>query len=473
MYDTMDAAHGVGLAANQIGVRTAAVRLRLCRGPRNDRPPPRCGRQSRPGDLRNPRDHARSGRRRRRLPVGSRRVLPHRPREVGAGHRARRRRRARSPSRAPACSRACCSTKPGTWMAFSTWTDSSAGTPAPRNGRSSRTAGAFPVCRGCPARDRTRSVTDDLVAGPGNAGDGSLPAPRRIGPAADRCGRAPAGGRPGGAGADENRRGRRVRARRRGGAAGAHRRTGARLADPGARTRRRPRPGPASNGPGWTAGCCGPGTASRLSANSAVPLDISAHTGTIPAIVDWYEQRNLTPWLAVPDRLLRLPPGLTANTRSAYWYATYPMSTANPTRPSLSRLARTTLGCAYTRARFRLMCSPPSSTVSWRSAAHPGGAVARAAVTDAPDGTRWVGLSASARGGRPEVRPLRRRLCEAIAGLGRATRRDPRLPAGARRRRDGTGRVAGLSAAPSHAAISSRRRHGHHPIASSHARRHG
>ena len=47
-----------------------------------------------------------------------------------------------------------------------------------------------------------------------------------------------------------------------------------------------------------------------LCANSAVPLDISAHAGTIPAIAAWYEQRGLTPWLAIPDRLLRLPPGL-------------------------------------------------------------------------------------------------------------------------------------------------------------------
>ena len=46
----------------------------------------------------------------------------------------------------------------------------------------------FPVCRGYRARGPTRSVTDDLVAGPRDAGDASLPPPRRIGPAADRRG---------------------------------------------------------------------------------------------------------------------------------------------------------------------------------------------------------------------------------------------------------------------------------------------
>ncbi|EUA68746.1 putative acetyltransferase [Mycobacterium xenopi 4042] len=44
-----------------------------------------------------------------------------------------------------------------------------------------------------------------------------------------------------------------------------------------------------------------------VAANSAVPLDISASPSAIPAIVDWYRQRRLTPRLAVPDRLLRLP----------------------------------------------------------------------------------------------------------------------------------------------------------------------
>ena len=47
-----------------------------------------------------------------------------------------------------------------------------------------------------------------------------------------------------------------------------------------------------------------------LSTNSAVPLDISAQLSAVPAIIDWYRERNLEPWLAIPDRLLRLPPGV-------------------------------------------------------------------------------------------------------------------------------------------------------------------
>jgi hypothetical protein len=46
-------------------------------------------------------------------------------------------------------------------------------------------------------------------------------------------------------------------------------------------------------------------------ANSAMPLDISARITAIPEIVAWYERRGLAPRLAVPERLLSLPPGAT------------------------------------------------------------------------------------------------------------------------------------------------------------------
>lgn len=46
-------------------------------------------------------------------------------------------------------------------------------------------------------------------------------------------------------------------------------------------------------------------------ANSAMPLDISARTTAIPEIVAWYERRGLVPRLAIPERLLALPPAVT------------------------------------------------------------------------------------------------------------------------------------------------------------------
>ncbi|OMC53784.1 GCN5 family acetyltransferase [Mycobacterium sp. IS-836] len=101
------------------------------------------------------------------------------------------------------------------------------------------------------------------------------------------------------------------------------------------------------------------GDDTTLCANSAVPLDISAHTATIPAIVDWYDRRGLTPWLAFPDRLLRPPPGLAA---------------AHTERVSVCDLSSVT------------PASQPDPSVIQRERW-------RAAVTNAPDGTRWLFLS--------------------------------------------------------------------------------
>jgi hypothetical protein len=95
------------------------------------------------------------------------------------------------------------------------------------------------------------------------------------------------------------------------------------------------------------------GPDAELEANSAVPLDISARPDSIPAIVAWYTDRGLTPRLVIPDRLLRAPAGLTAERQERMLVRDVPLEN----HPSAS----------------------------------PG---EFAAVTDAPDGTRWVGLSA-------------------------------------------------------------------------------
>ena len=44
--------------------------------------------------------------------------------------------------------------------------------------------------------------------------------------------------------------------------------------------------------------------------NSAVPLGFEADLGAVPSIVEWYDSRGLTPWLSVPNRLLRFPFGV-------------------------------------------------------------------------------------------------------------------------------------------------------------------
>jgi hypothetical protein len=176
------------------------------------------------------------------------------------------------------------------------------------------------------------------------------------------------------------------------------------------------------------------GHGATLAANSAVPLDISAHLSAVPAIVAWYDRRDLTPRLAIPDRLLPPPPGLTAERAERILVRDVrDMSTSEPD-PSVTLSGRPDDAWLRTCEREipvdvltavidgELMFgvrtgvggTPP------RAGGTPTrlrGTVARAAVTDAPDGKRWVGLSALRAADGPAAADLVR-LCEALLAWG-------------------------------------------------------
>ena len=111
-------------------------------------------------------------------------------------------------------------------------------------------------------------------------------------------------------------------------------------------------------------------------ANSAVPLQVSASPAAIPAIADWYTRRGLTPRLAIADRLLRLP-----------YHREVPID---------------------------VLTAVVDGELVFAS--HAEKAVARASVTDAPDGTRWLGLSAM----RAADQEAGRALCKALLAWGAA-----------------------------------------------------
>jgi len=124
-------------------------------------------------------------------------------------------------------------------------------------------------------------------------------------------------------------------------------------------------------------------------ANSAVPAKNSADQAAIPAIVDWYRSRDLTPRLAIADRLLRLT-GAGEHPNRVLVRDLY----SDEPDPSVRLSARPD------DAWFRLCrCEIPVDVLTavvdgeLVFGTHENAAVARAAVTDAPDGTRWVGLS--------------------------------------------------------------------------------
>jgi GNAT superfamily N-acetyltransferase len=160
-------------------------------------------------------------------------------------------------------------------------------------------------------------------------------------------------------------------------------------------------------------------------ANSAVPLDMGAGLAQLPAIIDWYRQRGLAPSLALADRLLRHPSDagrfetrvmvrdLPADTDDRY-----PTQLRPPTADvDLASEPDDRWLRLYQRdVPIDVLTAVVDGTVTFGRIDD--AAVGRAAVTTAPDGVRWVGLSgvrvadAQRRGGHG------RRLCSALLAWG-------------------------------------------------------
>lgn len=158
------------------------------------------------------------------------------------------------------------------------------------------------------------------------------------------------------------------------------------------------------------------GRGASRAANSAVPLDISAQTHTIPAIVAWYRQRDLAPRLAVADRLLAQATDLAVEYTERVWVRDTGDAPTQGTDRSITLSARP--DDAWLRFYDRdIPVDVLTAVVDGEVAfgAYPGLAVARAAVTDAPDGTRWVGLSAVR---AADNQSCAARLCEALLAWG-------------------------------------------------------
>jgi N-acetylglutamate synthase len=140
-------------------------------------------------------------------------------------------------------------------------------------------------------------------------------------------------------------------------------------------------------------------------ANSAVPLNLSSTQQAIPAIVDWYRSRDLTPRLAVADRLLRLPD----KGEHANWVLVRHVHPAEP-NPAV-RLASEPSAAHLQGIPIDELTAVVDGTLLFGT--H-GPASARASVTPSPDGTRWVGLSTIHPADPDAAHPL----CEALLAWG-------------------------------------------------------
>jgi N-acetylglutamate synthase len=156
------------------------------------------------------------------------------------------------------------------------------------------------------------------------------------------------------------------------------------------------------------------GRGSTRRANSAVPLDVP--TGNdVGALIDWYAARAAAPLVAAPDRLLRIPLGVPTDAENLVMTgdvtAQRPSTVAITARPDDEWLS------LYRRdVPVDVLTAVIDGEVAFATTA--GGAVGRAAITTAPDATRWVGLSAVHVVEAARRRGMARELCKALLAWG-------------------------------------------------------
>jgi RimJ/RimL family protein N-acetyltransferase len=161
---------------------------------------------------------------------------------------------------------------------------------------------------------------------------------------------------------------------------------------------------------GWFARAAG-GHTSR--ANSAVPLDMSATVAELPAVLDWYRSRGLNPWLALPERLLRIgAEGIKANR-----VMVCEISAGTAADVTFADVPDPAWLAVYERRiPEEVLTAVVDGVVTF--AALGGAAVGRGAVTSAPDGSRWLGISSVRVSQDQRRRGHARAICQALLNWG-------------------------------------------------------
>ena len=164
---------------------------------------------------------------------------------------------------------------------------------------------------------------------------------------------------------------------------------------------------------------CGSGITRR--ANSAVPLRFTSFT-EIAAVADWYAARGLPALISAPDRLFRVPDGVPVDAENLVM--TTGIAPTDPNRVTVTDHPDERWLALYERdVPVDVLTAVVDGVVAFGELA--GAAVGRVAVTEAPDGTRWAGLSAVHVAESARRRGLARSLCADLlnwAGRQGATR---------------------------------------------------
>lgn len=160
------------------------------------------------------------------------------------------------------------------------------------------------------------------------------------------------------------------------------------------------------------------GHGSTRRANSAVPL-LPTPGPDLGAIADWYAARGAVARLAVPDRLLTVPRGHSVDGGNVVM-ARRLEDGNGPAGVSAIRLATEPdddwQGVHPRRVPSDVLSAVVDGEVVFASI--PGAAVGRGAVTVAPDGTHWVGLSSVYVAEDARRRGLARTLCDGLLAWG-------------------------------------------------------
>jgi GNAT superfamily N-acetyltransferase len=150
-------------------------------------------------------------------------------------------------------------------------------------------------------------------------------------------------------------------------------------------------------------------------ANSAVPLDFSA-VCILRWLVDWYAARGVAPLVAAPDRLFRIPSAVPTDAENLIMAGDVAGGDSGDAVAIASTPDDDWLRLYQREVPVDVLTAVVDGEVAFATTAD--AAVGRAAVTTAPDGTRWVGLSAVHVLDSARRRGLARDLCSALLSWG-------------------------------------------------------
>ncbi len=146
-------------------------------------------------------------------------------------------------------------------------------------------------------------------------------------------------------------------------------------------------------------------------------MPLNVYSGAdVDALVDWYATRGLAPLVAAPDRLFRVPPGVPTDAENLVMAGDLPAGESDRAVTIAAGPDDEWRGLYRREVPVDVLTAVIDGEVAFATIA--GAAVGRAAVTTAPDGTRWVGLSAVHVVEEARRRGLARGLCSALLGWG-------------------------------------------------------